>query len=38
VLNADQVLAPPAVAFGPLDVPAVAQPGKTKLARKWNEL
>jgi hypothetical protein len=38
VLGADQVLAPPTVAFGPLAVPGVAVPGKTKLARKWNEV
>jgi len=37
VLNADQVLAPPEVRFGPMDVPAVAMPGRTKLARHWNE-
>jgi hypothetical protein len=23
--------------FGPLDVPPVAMPGRTKLNRKWNE-
>ena len=37
VLNADQNLMPPKVAFGPLEVPPVAMPGRTKLARKWNE-
>jgi predicted dehydrogenase len=37
VLNAEQNLAPPAVAFGPLDVPPVAMPGRTKLARTWRE-
>jgi myo-inositol 2-dehydrogenase/D-chiro-inositol 1-dehydrogenase len=37
VLKADQDLAPPTVAFGPLDVPPVATPGRTKLNRKWNE-
>lgn len=38
VLNADQVLAPPEVAFTPsLPIPPVPMPGKTKLARKWNE-
>lgn len=36
-LNAKQALAPPQVAFGPLDVPAVAQPGRTKLNRVWGE-
>ena len=37
VLNAEQNLLPPAIAFGPLDVPPVAMPGRTKLARTWNE-
>ena len=37
VLNADQNLLPPAMEFGPLAVPAVAMPGRTKLARKWND-
>jgi predicted dehydrogenase len=37
VLKADQDLAPPTVAFGPLEVPPVATPGRTKLNRKWNE-
>ncbi len=37
VLNADQVLAPPEVGFGPMEVPSVAMPGRTKLARRWNE-
>jgi myo-inositol 2-dehydrogenase/D-chiro-inositol 1-dehydrogenase len=37
VLNAEQNLTPPQVAFGPLDVPPVAMPGKTKLARTWNQ-
>jgi predicted dehydrogenase len=36
ILNADQDLTPPAVAFGPLDVPPVAMPGSTKLNRRWN--
>ena len=36
VLNADQDLTPPQVAFGPLDVPPVAMPGVTKLNRRWN--
>ena len=36
-LNAQQSLAPPKVAFGPLDVPAVAQPGKTKMNRVWGD-
>jgi predicted dehydrogenase len=37
VLNADQTLTPPVVEFGPLAVPPVAMPGRTRLARKWNE-
>jgi predicted dehydrogenase len=37
VLNAEQTLAPPRVEFGPLDVPPVAMPGRTKLARTWTE-
>ena len=36
VLNADQDLTPPQVAFGPLEVPPVAMPGVTKLNRHWN--
>jgi myo-inositol 2-dehydrogenase / D-chiro-inositol 1-dehydrogenase len=36
VLNADQDLTPPQVAFGPLEVPAVAMPGVTTLNRKWS--
>jgi len=35
VLNADQVLAPPTVAFGSLTVPPVPMPGTTTLARHW---
>ncbi|MGB2713619.1 MAG: Gfo/Idh/MocA family oxidoreductase [Vicinamibacterales bacterium] len=37
VLNADQDLMPPQVAFGPLATPSVAMPGRTKLARRWND-
>ena len=37
VLNAEQNLTPPQVGFGPLDVPPVAMPGRTKLARTWNQ-
>jgi len=37
LLNADQVLTPPQIAFGPLDTPAVPMPGRTVLNRKWNE-
>ncbi len=36
VLNAAQDLTPPQVAFGPLEVPPVATPGRTKLQRTWN--
>ena len=36
VLNADQDLTPPQTTFGPLEVPPVAMPGRTKLARRWN--
>lgn len=35
ILDADQALMPPQVAFGPLDVPPVAMPGVTTLNRKW---
>jgi myo-inositol 2-dehydrogenase/D-chiro-inositol 1-dehydrogenase len=37
VLNADQVLVPPQVKFGSLDVPAVPMPGQTKLNRRFDE-
>jgi myo-inositol 2-dehydrogenase / D-chiro-inositol 1-dehydrogenase len=37
ILNADLDLTPPRMAYGPLEVPPVAMPGRTKLARKWNE-
>jgi predicted dehydrogenase len=37
VLNAAQDLTPPEVAFGPLIVPPVATPGRTKLQRNWSE-
>jgi len=37
ILQADQDLAPPEIAFGPLDVPPVAMPGKTRVARTWRE-
>ena len=36
-LNADQTLTPPVVEFGPLAVPPVAMPGRTRLARTWSE-
>jgi len=37
VLNAELSLTPPTVGFVPMDVPRVAMPGRTKLARLWNE-
>jgi myo-inositol 2-dehydrogenase / D-chiro-inositol 1-dehydrogenase len=37
VLNAAQDLTPPQVTFGPLEVPPVATPGRTKLQRTWSE-
>jgi len=37
VMNADQSIAPPNVAFVPLEVPPVPMPGRTKLNRKWME-
>jgi predicted dehydrogenase len=37
VLAAEQILAPAEVGFVPMDVPRVAMPGRTKLARLWNE-
>ena len=37
LLNATQDLTPPANGFGTLAVPPVAMPGKTKLARGWND-
>jgi predicted dehydrogenase len=36
ILKADQDLTPPQAAFGSLDVPPVAIPGRTKLNRTWN--
>jgi myo-inositol 2-dehydrogenase / D-chiro-inositol 1-dehydrogenase len=36
-LSADQDLTPPQVVFGPLGVPPVAMPGRTKLNRTWHE-
>ena len=36
VLNADQDLTPPQTTFGPLEVPPVPMPGKTKLARRFD--
>ena len=35
MLNADQDLKPPTVAFGALEVPPVAMPGVTKVNRAW---
>jgi predicted dehydrogenase len=37
LLDAPQDLTPPSLAFGPLAVPPVAMPGRTKLARTWSE-
>ncbi|HEX7122757.1 MAG TPA: hypothetical protein VF178_10345, partial [Gemmatimonadaceae bacterium] len=37
LLNAELDLTPPNLAFGELPVPPVAMPGRTKLARRWNE-
>ena len=37
VLNADQDLTPPKLAFGPLEVPPVPMPGRTKLARRFSD-
>jgi predicted dehydrogenase len=37
VLNAEMDLTPPQKAFGPLEIPPVPMPGRTKLARKFNE-
>jgi len=37
MLEAEQNLAPPTIEFGPLPVPPVAVPGRTPLARGWNE-
>jgi myo-inositol 2-dehydrogenase / D-chiro-inositol 1-dehydrogenase len=37
VLNAQQDLMPPLIEFGPLETPAVPTPGRTKLARRWND-
>jgi myo-inositol 2-dehydrogenase / D-chiro-inositol 1-dehydrogenase len=35
MLNAQQTLTPPAIAFGPLEVPPVPMPGRTKIDRVW---
>jgi myo-inositol 2-dehydrogenase / D-chiro-inositol 1-dehydrogenase len=37
ILNADQDLVPPQIAFGPMQVPPVAMPGITKYNRKWSD-
>jgi hypothetical protein len=37
ILNAQQDLAPPQMAYGPLEVPPVPMPGRTKVERRWNE-
>jgi predicted dehydrogenase len=36
ILNADQDLTPPQLAYGPLPVPPVPMPGRTTLARKFD--
>jgi hypothetical protein len=36
VLNADQNLTPPQIAYGPLPVPPIPMPGQTKLVRGFN--
>ncbi len=38
LLTAPQNISPAAVAFGTLEVPAVAMPGKTKIVRSWTGL
>jgi hypothetical protein len=35
MLNAKQTLTPPVIAFGPLEVPPVPMPGRTKVERVW---
>jgi predicted dehydrogenase len=35
MLDAKQTLTPPAIAFGPLETPAVPMPGRTKVERAW---
>ena len=37
LLKADLDLTPPQAAFGPLAVPPIATPGRTKLNRKWSD-
>jgi myo-inositol 2-dehydrogenase/D-chiro-inositol 1-dehydrogenase len=37
VMKADQMIAPPEVAFVQMEVPPVPMPGRTKLNRKWME-
>ena len=37
VLNAKQDLMPPTVAYGPMPVPPIPMPGRTKLERTWND-
>ncbi|HXW04614.1 MAG TPA: Gfo/Idh/MocA family oxidoreductase [Vicinamibacterales bacterium] len=37
ILNADQDLQPPQLAYGPLPVPPVPMPGRTRLARRFND-
>jgi hypothetical protein len=37
LLEAQQALVPPTVAFGAMPVPPVAMPGQTKLERAWGQ-
>jgi myo-inositol 2-dehydrogenase / D-chiro-inositol 1-dehydrogenase len=37
ILKADQDLTPSQTAFGPLEVPPVPMPGRTKVNRRWND-
>ena len=37
LMSAPQSITPPNVAFGPLPVPPVAMPGKTKIERTWSD-
>jgi hypothetical protein len=37
ILNAPLDLTPPTIALGPLPLPAVAMPGRTRLSRIWSE-
>lgn len=37
IVDCEQDLTPPALAFGDLPVPPVPMPGQTKLVRTWSE-